>query len=74
MIESNIVNTILRYHFFFSVEIIQGNCEGRKRERHREEGEEEEERKTEIETEQEGGGWIWADRVGGSKDRSTRES
>lgn len=34
----------------------------------------EEERKTEIETEQEGGGWIWADRVGGSKDRGTRES
>lgn len=34
----------------------------------------EEERKTEIETEQEGGGWIWADRVGGSKDRSTRDS
>ena len=30
----------------------------------------EEERKTEIETEQEGGGWIWADRVGGSKDRA----
>lgn len=30
-----------------------------------------EERKTEIETEQEGGGWIWADRVGGSKDSSS---
>lgn len=30
----------------------------------------EEERKTEIETEQEGGGWNWADRVGGSKDRA----
>lgn len=34
----------------------------------------EEERKTEIETEPEGGGWIWAERVGGSKDRGTRES
>lgn len=34
----------------------------------------EEERKTEIETKQEGGGWSWAARVGGSKDRSTSDS
>lgn len=33
----------------------------------------EEKGKTEIETEQEEGGWIWADKVGGSKDRGTRE-